>query len=511
MRRIENVDRRGRGWLLPGAAALAVVLTLGWMASWDGGEIRGVGRWSLGSTAQAQPPSDPIEVATALSDAFGQVADQVLPAVVSITSERIIRTRGFRGPTGLPDFFERFMNPRGGEPQEFRQQGLGSGVIVRGDGIILTANHVVDGAENVTILLADDREFEAEIVGTDAATDLAVLRVTSDGNLPTAPLSDEPLPRVGEWVVALGNPFGRGLRGTVTAGIVSALGRSNIGLTSYEDFIQTDAAINPGNSGGPLVNLKGEVVGINTAIASRTGGYQGVGFAIPMDLVKPIMESLLEHGRVERGWLGVRIRDLDQSLREAFGMDPEGRGGVLVQEVEDDSPADEAGMEDGDVILTMNDREVEDVQDLRFKVASITPGTEVDFRVLRDGDEKRIEVELGTLESDAGIAGITRQESDDALAALGFDITGLDAELRRELGLDRDISGVVVTEVERFSPAEEAGLRVGDIIFQASRRDVDSPSDLRSIVAELVPDDVLLLRVLTESTRRFVAIRMPED
>ncbi len=401
------------------------------------------------------------------------------------------------------------MTPFGQGPQEFRQQGLGSGVVVRADGIILTANHVVENAENVTILMSDDRELEAEVVGTDPATDLAVLRIKAGGDLPYAKLT-EVRPRVGEWVVALGNPFGQGLRGTVTAGIVSALGRSGIGLTNYEDFIQTDAAINPGNSGGPLVNLRGEVVGINTAIASRTGGYQGVGFAIPMDLVKPVMQSILDRGRVERGWLGVMIRDLDRPLREAFGMDPEGRGGVLVQEVTKDSPAAEAGLREGDVLLRLNGNELEKVQDLRFRVAAMSPGTRVDFTILRDNREERITVELGEMEADQGVAGMTQPGGDDKLGTLGFDITGLDDEVRRELDLDRSAEGVVVTEVERMSPAEEAGLRVGDLIVSASRHNVQRPSDLRQIVSELEPGDVLLLRVINQDTGRFVAIRVPE-
>jgi serine protease Do len=296
----------------------------------------------------------------------------------------------------------------------------------------------------------------------------------------------------------------------VTAGIISALGRSNIGLSSYEDFIQTDAAINPGNSGGPLVNLRGEVVGINTAIASRTGGYQGVGFAIPADLVKPIMQSILDRGRVERGWLGVMIRDLDRSLREAFGMDPDGKGGVLVQEVTKDSPAEKAGMKEGDVLLRLNGDELNKVQDLRFRVAAMTPGTTVRFTVLRDGHEQEISVELGEMESDQGVAGITQGTNDNTLSGLGFDVTGLDDEVRRELDLDRDTQGVVVTSVERLSPAEEAGLRVGDLIVSASRHEITRPSDLRRIVADLEPGDVLLLRVINQSTGRFVAIRMPE-
>ncbi len=505
MMRTPNRRARSRTWVLP----VAALLVAAGMALGAGLFAAGQGALPLAPAAQAAPPSDPLEVATALSSAFGQVAQQVLPAVVTITSERVVRTAGTRMRSPFPDFFERFMTPFNQGPQEFRQQGLGSGVIVRADGIILTANHVVENAENVMILMSDDRELEAEVVGTDPATDLAVLRVKAGGDLPYARLTDG-RPSVGEWVVALGNPFGQGLRGTVTAGIISALGRSNIGLTSYEDFIQTDAAINPGNSGGPLVNLRGEVVGINTAIASRTGGYQGVGFAIPVDLVKPIMQSILDRGRVERGWLGVMIRDLDRSLREAFGMDPEGRGGILIQEVTEGSPAEKAGLKEGDVLLRLNGDVLEKVQDLRFRVAAMAPGTKVDFTVLRDGREQKITVELGEMESDQGVAGMTPGQTDDALVALGFDITGLDEEVRRELDLDRSATGVVVTEVTRLSPADEAGLRVGDLIVSASRRNISRPSDLRRVVADLQPGDVLLLRVVNQSRGRFVAIRVPE-
>ncbi len=470
-----------------------------------------LGLAALGVPALAQPPEEAIEAANSLSQAFSYVADQVSPSVVTITSERVVQVGmgGFHSP--FSDFFERFMPPqsRGGNAREFRQQGLGSGVIVDSDGIILTANHVVEDAENISVLLADDREFDAEVVGTDPATDVAVLRVRSDEPLPVVPIAGEDAVQVGEWVLALGNPFGPGLRGTVTAGIISATGRTGIGLTSYEDFIQTDAAINPGNSGGPLVNLRGELIGINTAIATRTGGYQGVGFAIPMRLANHVMESILADGRVVRGWLGVYIRDLDNSLREAFGLD-EGQEGVLVQEVQADGPARSGGLEDGDIIVAMDGAPIEDTRHLRFRVAESRPGEEVTFTVLRDGREKTIDIELGELEDEGGGVSRPSEEMNDLLDDLGFTVTDLDDEIRSQLGLSDDTRGVVVTEVARFSAAAEAGLRAGDVIIRASREEVPNVRALRRILGELEAGEVLLLRVISDETRRFVAIRIPE-
>ena len=469
-----------------------------------------------GDSAQAAPPpsarelSDPVTVANALSDAFSQVADRVLPAVVTITSEKTVSTGPFadsRGQ-GFPGFFDNFFGPlRRGAPQEYRQRALGSGFIVSADGTILTANHVVQGAEKVLVRLPDDRELTAEVVGTDPKTDVAVLRVKSDTPLPVVPLGDSDGLRVGEWVVALGNPFGEGLRGTVTAGIVSAKGRSRIGLTDYEDFIQTDAAINPGNSGGPLVNLRGEVIGVNTAIASRTGGYQGVGFAVPINLVKQIKESLLTEGHVVRGWLGVYIGDLSQSLRDAFQMSE--KGGALVQQVVKDGPAEKAGLQDGDILLEIDGTPLADGRDLRFRIAEMRPGSRVELRVLRDGERHTMHAELGELPSDKAEAE-GAPEVERPTERLGFTIEDLTRDMRRELQLDVDVEGVIVTQVESGSEAEDEGMRLGDVIVELGRRPVTDVDQFRTAVRKIGTGEVVLLTVLTDGNRHFVALRMPE-
>jgi serine protease Do len=482
-------------------ALLAIGLLLGSGASWF------AGRGTLGfSDALAQSrAADPMATANALGEAFSEIAERTLPGVVTITSERTVSMENrFRG-TPFDGFFDFFGRNRGGsQPRQFRQRGLGSGFIVSPDGIILTSSHVVHEAENIRVRTQDDRVFDAEVVGTDPETDVAVLRIQADGPLPSVALGNSDELRVGEWVLALGNPFGMPLQGTVTAGIVSAKGRSRIGLANYEDFIQTDAAINPGNSGGPLVSLRGSVVGINTAIASRTGGYQGVGFAIPIDLARRVMRSILDEGRVVRGWLGVYIQDLDEALREAVGSDV--RGGALVSEVMEDGPAEQAGIEAGDLIYEIDGRPLRNVDDLRLRVAETSPNTALTFSVLRDGKQKKIDVEIGERETSEAFA----QTEDQELEDLGFQIEELNEQWLNQLELDSRTKGVIVTDVERDSPAARAGLRPGSIIIEANRRPVSGLRDLQRILADLEPGDTLLLYVITESARRFVAIPVPE-
>ncbi len=457
--------------------------------------------------ASAQAPNDPVEIAAALGDAFAQIADQVRPSVVTITSERVVRGGGGFGGQNLPDFFERFFGPfQQQQPErQFRQSGLGSGFIVSSDGLVLTANHVVAEAEEIKVRLGDDRELDAELVGTDPKTDVAVLRIKSDERFPSLRLGDSDRLRVGEWVLALGTPFAERLRETVTAGIVSAKGRSRIGLADYEDFIQTDAAINRGNSGGPLVNIRGEVVGINTAIASGTGGYQGVGFAVPINMARMVMDSILEEGRVVRGWLGVMIGDLTDDLREAFDVDV--REGVLVQQVVKDGPAEKAGMRDGDVITEMNGDPVTSTDDFRFRVAQIRPGRDVGLTVIRDGRSRQIDVTLGELPDDEAAA---QQPSSQTGKNLGMTLENLTSDMRDELNLDSDVNGVVITDVEDGSVAAEEGLRSGDVILEVDRSPVTSVSEFRRAVEDAKQGDVLLLTVLSRATRRFVALRVPE-
>lgn len=440
-----------------------------------------------------------------LGDAFSDVAESSLPAVVMITSERVV---SLRDQTPFDEFFNFFGN-RGGIPQEFRQRGLGSGFIVDTNGTILTSSHVVYQTESIQVMLSDNRQFDAEIVGTDPETDVAVLRIKAQG-LPVLPLGDSDAMRIGQWVLALGNPFGVALQGTVTAGIISAKGRSRIGIADYEDFIQTDAAINPGNSGGPLINLAGEVIGINTAIATRTGGYQGVGFAIPSNLVRHVMNSLLTEGHVTRGWLGVYIQDLTDELRAA--MKTQIQGGVLVSEVMKDSPAEHAGLKAGDVLVEMDGVALHDVNDLRMRIADTRPGTTIRFTVVRDDQEQTFDVRVAEREETQASAGQQGQgPGAGTLDNLGFTGETLNDEYIAELNLERGTKGVVITEVEPDSPADRAGLQQGNVIVEANRRPVENVSQLRAAVSDLGPGDTLLLYIITDSARRFVAIPIPEQ
>ena len=431
------------------------------------------------------------------SDAFAAVAAEARPGVVTLFSERVVQTRDpFAGTPFRDPFLRRFFQipeHRG----EQRQQGLGSGVIISEDGYILTNNHVIQGADKIRIELGDRRSFDAEIVGTDKPTDLAVLKV--DGkNLPTVPMGNSDDLKVGQWVLAIGNPFG--LQHTVTYGIVSAVGRGGIGLAYYEDFIQTDAAINPGNSGGAMVNLKGELVGINTAIVTRSGGYQGIGFAIPVNMARNIMEQLVETGEVKRGFLGVSIQDVTREMAEA--MDLQANKGVLVAGVEEDSPADEAGLERGDLILAVNGRAVNSVYELRNRISQTTPGSNVALKILREGKEKKVSVALGELEAET-TAGVSRQEE-----ALGWEVQALDGELARRLGYPQG-SGVVVTNVRPGSAASNRGIRRGDLILEINRRPVEDLEAYTRMMSQLNAGDNALLLVRRGRRTFFVPIRIP--
>ena len=342
-----------------------------------------------------------------LSGAFKDVSRVLRPSVVSIRSVRKIRAENPGQPNGagpeIPEEFRRFFEDGTldkyfdrGTPQGSRQQqGMGTGVIVSADGYVLTNNHVIRGADEVEVILSTNRKLPAKIVGTDKATDVAVLKVAATGLAPAQLGSSETM-EVGDWVLAIGSPFG--LDQTVTAGIVSAKGRANVGITDYEDFIQTDAAINPGNSGGPLVNLQGQVIGINTAIASRSGGSTGVGFAIPSDMVRRVMESILDNGRVDRGWLGVGIQDLDEALAQSVGL--KSTRGALVGGVFPDGPAAKAGLKSGDVLLRVAGKEVRDANHLRHLVAGLAPNKKVRLGVFREKKTIQLEVTIGLRDLD---------------------------------------------------------------------------------------------------------------
>ncbi|WP_456432141.1 DegQ family serine endoprotease [Thermosulfuriphilus sp.] len=481
----------------------SLILILGLMLSFEPPSVQALNLAVTPPKIEAQ--SRDIQVLQQISRAFAAVVHKAAPAVVFVQVERIVEQRGpafgpepfpFEDPFHFfgPDFFERFFGQR--FPRKFRQMGAGSGFIVSPDGYILTNNHVVGKADKITVKLADGRQFRAKVVGTDPQSDIAVIKIDAD-NLPILPLGDSDKIEVGEWVLAIGNPFG--LTQTVTVGIVSAKGRSGIGITDYEDFIQTDAAINPGNSGGPLVNLKGEAIGINTAIFSRSGGYMGIGFAIPANMARIIMDQLIKTGKVTRGWLGIVIQDLNEDLARSFGLkEPEG---ALVTEVAKESPAAKAGLKSGDVIVSFNGRKVKNVAELRNQVALTSPGTKATITVIRDGRLRKLRVVIGEQPKRFGFP--TRNE---LLEKLGFSVRNLTPDLAKELGY-KPGQGVVVDEVLPGSPAALAGIRPGHLIEEVNRKKVHNLKEFLEALSAGRSNQILLL-VRDHGYSRYVLLRL---
>jgi serine protease Do len=396
------------------------------------------------------------------------------------------------------DQFDKMLPPHSLRP--FREHGLGSGVIVSKDGYILTNNHVVDNATEVKVTLQDGRELTAKVIGRDANSDIAVVKIDAK-DLPTLPMADSSKVEVGDIVLAVGNPFGVGQ--TVTEGIVSATGRGNMGIEDYEDFIQTDAAINPGNSGGALVDINGRLVGINTAILSQSGGYQGVGFAVPSDLARNVMDSLIKYGHVTRGYLGVMIQDVTPALEKEFDL--KGTQGALVGDVVPDGPAAKAGLKNGDVISEFNGKKVTDSRRLKLAVADIAPGTTVPMKVLRNGAEKSFEVTLKQLPGSEQLAQNPASKNSDTGTLNGVAVSDLTQKERRDFNVPDDIKGAVVTSVEADSPAAEAGLKEGNVIEEINRHTVKSADDAVRLT-ENAKDKHTLLRIWSEGGSHFVVV-----
>ncbi len=425
---------------------------------------------------------------------FSQVVKEVGPAVVTITSAKIVKREGRRFRHQFEDFFgEDFFrfyydNPDG----DMRSTVLGSGVIVDAEnGYVLTNNHVVENADEITVLLMDEREFSAEIVGRDSQSEVAVLRIDAD-DLTAARMGDSDRLGVGEWVLAIGSPFSQNLSHTVTAGIVSAKGRSQVlGGVNYQDFIQTDAAINPGNSGGALVNLEGELVAINTAIA--TGGFSrgnvGIGFAIPINLAKTIMTDLITEGRVIRAWLGVYIQDVNDGIAKALGLSD--REGVVVLRVQDDSPAEDAGIEVEDVIVEFNGAKVRDVAHLKNLVSTTRPGTRVALELIRSGKPKTLRVRLDEFPSEEKVLASSERMSPE----LGVRVEDITPTYARRLNLDEDKSGVVVAEVSPNSAAARAGIQTGDLITRIGGKDISSRREFQKAVKQQKKGSTILFLV----------------
>ena len=489
------------------------VVALGIVLMW-GGQSLTISHASNSALPSAAPSA--VTMVATPSSGFAEVAKAVTPAVVNIATvmaEKVSDSRSmpdelrermeeFFGGPGWPFGPRGFRGPQGpGEPRGHRGSGQGSGVIVSPDGYVLTNNHVIDGARDVTVTLPDKREFKGKIIGADPKTDLAVVKIEGS-NLPTVAWGDSSKLQVGEYVLAVGNPFG--LNSTVTLGIVSALGRGRMGITQYEDFIQTDAAINPGNSGGALVNSSGELVGINTAIFSQTGGYQGVGFAVPTSMSKPIYESLIKHGKVVRGYLGIGIQDLNQDLAKSFST--KDTNGALVSDVKEDSPADQAGFKQGDIIVAYQGSSVEDVVALQRMVTRTAVGTKVPVKVIRDGHEKDLTVTIGEQSETTKIAKPETGEGDYAFA--GVAVQDLDQDTAKELGLKGKTQGVVVTSVQPDSGSDKAGLMPGDVIREINRQPVKSVKDFEKLSSGIKKGENVLILINRRGASLFLSAKV---
>ena len=452
-----------------------------------------------------------IDTLRQMGKAFAKISEKASPAVVGIKAEKTV-TQEYQiipdWPLGEPfdpfddDFFDRFFRRQRSPRRKYPQTAQGSGFIISADGYILTNNHLVGEADKVMVKVGENPEVNAKIIGADPDSDVAVIKIDTKKDLHPLELADSDSLEVGEWVLAIGNPFG--LSHTVTAGIVSAKGRSGFGLSSYEDFIQTDAAINPGNSGGPLLNLDGKVVGINTFIISRGGGNMGIGFAIPINMAKDIYKELIDTGTVVRGFLGVNIQDLDPDTADLLDLDEDTKG-VVLPDVTEGSAADKAGIKPYDVIIEFEGRKIEKANDLLNRVAALKPGTKVKIAVLRDGKRKTITVELGKRPPRGKIT----SAPPDVLKQLGLTVQELTDELAERLGY-KGMTGVVVSKVEPGSEAARKGITPGTLIMEVNRSKVKNTKDFNNAIKKAAKEGKVLLRIKQERGTSLVVLKVPK-
>jgi serine protease Do len=484
-RREEDMSKE-RVWSKPRALMLGLALALGVTGL---GVARASQKLFGGNPPASLKLADPNQGPSKIG--FAPVVKSVVPAVVNISSSKVVRTPNQFSGGQMDPFFRQFFGEEGegrfNIPRERREQSLGSGVIISPEGYILTNNHVVDGATNVKVMLSDKREFKAAVVGTDPKTDIAVLKI--DGSsYPSVTIGDSSKVQVGDYALAIGDPFGVGQ--TVTMGIVSATGRTNLGIEDYEDFIQTDAPINPGNSGGALVNDRGELVGINTAILSHgSGGNQGIGFAVPVNLARNVMDQILAHGKVTRAYMGIVPQDVTPALAKQFGSNE--TKGALVGDVSADSPAAKAGLKRGDIILELNGKQINGSNDLRMSISMMQPDTTVTLKVQREGSQKEMAVKLAELPTPQEESSNEKGSSDGALE--GVEVQSLDAQTAKQLGLPSESKGVVVTDISPSSPVAETGLRRGDVIQEVNHQPVKNVAEFEQAMKKAGKDSLLLV------------------
>ncbi len=491
-----NLQRfRGKSKILAGAMILLLA-----MAGW--GVARASQKFFTTGVHISMKLADPAEGPS--RSGFAPVVKSVLPDVVNISTSKIVKASNqnqFDAPDGMPPFFQQFFGQQFGpnqqsgpnsdnrsmRPRDQREDSLGSGVIVSPDGYILTNNHVVDGATDVRVTLADKRQLKATVVGTDPKTDIAVLKVDGSG-FPAITIGDSSKVQVGDYALAIGDPFGVGQ--TVTMGIISALNRGNLGIEDYEDFIQTDAPINPGNSGGALVNDRGELVGINTAILSHgSGGNEGIGFAIPVNMARSVMSQILDHGKVNRAYLGIMVQDITPGISKAMNL--KDMKGVLVGDVSPAGPAQKSGVQRGDVILEVNGKPMEDSRELRNSISMMDPNATVNLKLVRNGSPTDVTVKLGELPTDKQQAKTEEGSSDKELD--GVTVENLDAQSARQLGLPASTTGVVVTDINPSSPLASAGLRTGDVIQEVNHQPVKNVAQLEEAIHKAGNNPLLLV------------------